>query len=701
MGTALQLGKGRLAGQVAFAERYKVLQKILQAIGTHRDAETLFRAWVAELRSVIGACAIGLVYYNDFLGGLQWCAMDIEAQAFPFTPLIRWEHSACRWVYESQQPLIMNLADNNLRFAAAVEFLTKIGMRSACLLPLTTVHRRLGALVFASEHARYFSSDIVDFLTLVADQVAIGMDNNFYFAASELARTSLDRETAKLKLLLELNNAIVSDLELSSLLHAISPCLRRLIQVDAVALILPDSGESGLRLHTLDFPNDPGSALNDIRFHHRDSIAARVFHSGKAWIGNIQRSSQAVRLDPALDSGLGTVCALPLVRRKRVIGVLGLGRIHETEFAPQNVEFLLQVANQVAIAVDNALAHGQMAVSASADHKVGLDDETLDASSFDEVVGKSPALRRVLEEVEAVASTRTSVLIRGETGTGKELIAQALHNRSFRKHGAFIKVNCAALPAGLLESELFGHEKGAFTGASFQRIGRFERANGGTIFLDEIGELPLELQPKLLRVLQDGEFERVGSSRTCRTSARVVAATNRDLAAMVDKNLFREDLFYRLNVFPLHLPPLRDRPEDIPLLIQHFTRYFARSLMKQIDAISPDSMSAAMRYAWPGNIRELQNVIERAVILSPGTVLHIPSSDLRRNGHANHNHTGAATLEEIERNHILSVLAQTNWVLGGPSGAAARLGMKRSTLQFRLQKLGITRPNRIATRSSA
>jgi formate hydrogenlyase transcriptional activator len=356
MGTAPQLGKGRVSGQIPGTERYKVLKRILRAIGSHRDADAVFRAWVAELRCVINPRAIGLAYYNEFLGDLQWCAMDIDDQASPMTPLVRWEHSALRWVYESQEPLIMNLADGNFRFAAAVEFLGQMGMRTACLLPLTTVYRRLGAVVFASEHPQYFSNDMIDFLSVVADQVALGMDNNFNFAASEAARTRLERETGKLKLLLELNNAIVSDLELSSLLHAISPCLRRLIQADAVALILPDSEDRGLRLHTVDFPNSPGQSLKDFRFQHRDSIAARVFHSGKLWIGNISSSDPPGKLDAAPDSGLKTVCALPLIRRKRVLGVLGLGTIDETEFSAQDVEFLLQVANQVAIAVDNALA---------------------------------------------------------------------------------------------------------------------------------------------------------------------------------------------------------------------------------------------------------------------------------------------------------------------------------------------------------
>jgi len=316
--------------------------------------------------------------------------------------------------------------------------------------------------------------------------------------------------------------------------------------------------------------------------------------------------------------------------------------------------------------------------------------------NFQEIIGNSPVLRQVLRQVEAVAPTGSTVLIHGETGTGKELIARAVHNLSQRHANSFVKLNCAAIPTGLLESELFGHERGAFTGAVTQRIGRFELAAQGTIFLDEVGEIPLELQPKLLRVLQEKEFERLGGSRTLRTNARLIAATNRDLHAMVEEQKFRTDLFYRLNVFPIHVPPLRERTEDIPFLVRHFAQYFAFNMSKHIETISSETMNALVRYPWPGNIRELQNVIERAVILSQGPLLKVPLSDLKPRSPegGNGNGNGFATLEEVERRHILSVLEQTNWVFAGPNGAAARLGIKRPTLQFRMQKLGISRPTR-------
>jgi formate hydrogenlyase transcriptional activator len=321
-----------------------------------------------------------------------------------------------------------------------------------------------------------------------------------------------------------------------------------------------------------------------------------------------------------------------------------------------------------------------------------FEGEIYDELGFEGIVGRSNALRTVLREIKTVAPTDSTVLIYGETGTGKELIARAIHELSSRRKNAFVKLNCAAIPTGLLESELFGHERGAFTGAIAQRLGRFEVANHGTAFLDEIGEIPLELQPKLLRVLQEREFERLGSTRTLRTDARLIAATNRNLAAMVEEQRFRSDLFYRLNVFPVRVPSLRERREDIPLLVWHFARQFAERMKRRYESISPDTMGALCEYNWPGNIRELQNLIERAVILCPGPILRVPARDLHHRTISAPHHEQHQTLAEAQRAHILRTLRQTRWIVGGPDGAAARLGMRRSTLQFRMKKLGIVRP---------
>src|SRR6266496_2628615 len=369
-------------------------------------------------------------------------------------------------------------------------------------------------------------------------------------------------------------------------------------------------------------------------------------------------------------------------------------RLTEESFTAEDVDFLSQAAGQIAIAIENALAYREISELKDklAQEKLYPEEQIRSEMNFAKIVGKSSALRKVLKQVETVAPTDSTVLICGETGAGKELIARAIHDLSMRKSKAFVKLNCAAIPTGLLESELFGHEKGAFTGAIAQRIGRFELANGGTVFLDEVGEIPLDLQTKLLRVLQEREFERLGSSRTLRTDARLIAATNRELGALVDEQKFRADLFYRLNVFPIHVPSLRERPEDIPLLVRHFVEHYARRMKRNIETIPSETMEALTRYGWPGNVRELQNLMERAVILSPGSVLRVPLDALRGDTAATQQPGKARTLAEAERNHIVETLTDTKWVVAGARGAAARLGMNRSTLQFRMQKLGIVRP---------
>jgi formate hydrogenlyase transcriptional activator len=391
--------------------------------------------------------------------------------------------------------------------------------------------------------------------------------------------------------------------------------------------------------------------------------------------------------------GLESVCCVPLIRGDRVLGTLNVASRRDHAFTPDDLDLLNHVGNQVAIAIENALAYRQIAELKNklAEEKLYLEDEIRTQYNFEEIIGESAALKRILNQVETVAPTGSTVLIQGETGTGKELIARAIHSLSDRHERTFVKINCAAIPTGLLESELFGHEKGAFTGAISQKIGRFELAHGGTLFLDEVGDIPLEIQPKLLRVLQEQEFERLGATRTLRVDVRIVAATNRDLSKMVEERQFRSDLYYRLNVFPIVVPPLRERPEDIPILVRYFAQRLARRMNKHIETIPSEAMRALTLYPWPGNIRELENFIERAVILSKGSKLEIPLSELKNSEEVSSAET--LTLEEAERRHILQALDETKWVIGGPRGAAARLGMKRTTLHSRMQKLGITRPS--------
>ncbi|HEY3990470.1 MAG TPA: sigma 54-interacting transcriptional regulator [Acidobacteriaceae bacterium] len=661
------------------------------------DAEQLLSALPSTLHDLIPANTF-LVLHGD--GSPPESGVSAESGSgkvpAPNPPLGK--PSASLWVQEHQRPLVIPSIAAEKRFPDLTEWFSASGDKSLCILPLRTPVRWLGVLCVGRSSENAFSDEEIALLTLAADYVALAVDDRLNFAASEKARLELESEQTKLKLILDLNNSIVSNLELKQLVQAISPSIRKVMQIDAVALVLPSAENGDLEVHALDFPDSKGLIRPGI-IVPPDGRPGEVFRSGKAWVGDIsEERSHYLDLGhkAALQEGLKALCLLPLARCNRILGVLSVARFRKHSFTERDVEFLLQIAGQVAIAIDNALAYRRISELSDklAQEKLYLEDEIRSELNFEEIVGNSAVLRRVLRQVEAVAPTDSTVLIHGETGSGKELIARAVHKLSRRSSRAFVKLNCAAIPTGLLESELFGHEKGAFTGAIAQRIGRFELASQGTMFLDEVGEIPLELQPKLLRVLQEREFERLGSSRTLRSDARVIAATNRDLNALVDSQRFRSDLFYRLNVFPVYVPSLRERTEDIPFLVRHFAQHFARLMKKQIDTISSDTMNAITRYPWPGNIRELQNVIERAVILSPGKELKVSPADLKPRLLENGAASGVVTLEEMERRHILSVLDQTNWVFSGPNGAAARLGIKRPTLQFRMRKLGISRPTR-------
>jgi formate hydrogenlyase transcriptional activator len=690
--------------QQSYAARYEMLFRVSQAISAYRDPRELFSVLAGQLRSVVLFDGIGVIQFDEAGNKVKWhVAEKCTEPGDVYSSQVGPEDELLLWVYQNQEPVWISSVENEQRFPATVERLKNYGIQSGCVLPLSTAHRRLGCLFVGSERRDSYGQEDVYFLSLFANQLAVAMDNALNFERSQRSQTELQREKDRLDLLLDLTNSITSNLELQDLLRTVSANARRLMQCDLTGVILFDPETKQLRLCARDFPEGRGFIPKEGVVSMESPIGA-VFRAGKAWKGHARDIPNSL----AHEEGLKTGCALPLVSRNRVLGVLTVGRREEVPFTADDMAFLTQVANQIAIAVENALAYKQIAdlKDKLSREKLYLEDEIRSEMNFEEIIGKSVVLKRLLKQVETVAPTESTVLIHGETGVGKELIARAIHNRSVRRANAFVKLNCAAIPTGLLESELFGHEKGAFTGAIAQRIGRFELANNGTVFLDEIGEIPLELQPKLLRVLQEREFERLGSSRTLRSDARLIAATNRDLEAMVSEQKFRSDLFYRLNVFPVRVAPLRERPEDIPLLVRHFASQFARRINKDVDTISSETMKGLVEYHWPGNVRELQNVIERAVITSEGAVLEVPLSDLKARPMAtslttpnqtNHHAANSARQklrtegEEAERNHILSVLEQTNWVVAGPNGAALRLGMKRSTLQFRMRKLGLTR----------
>ena len=532
-------------------------------------------------------------------------------------------------------------------------------------------------------------------------------DDNMDSQLAQGPPASLQRQNERLQLLLNLTSRITSNLDLREVLRAISANFREVMRCDGAGIWLPGEEVGTFKLYALDSPVNKGFAKEDLIITPAKSDPGkRAFETMKPMVATVDEigwpgGGEGYRLAAA--EGMKHACFIPLVSRGRALGDLMVVRSTEGTFTAEDVDFLSQAAGQIAIAIENALAYREISELKDklAQEKLYLEEEIRSEMNFAEIVGKSSALRKVLKQVETVAPTDSTVLICGETGAGKELIARAIHDLSTRKSKAFVKLNCAAIPTGLLESELFGHEKGAFTGAIAQRIGRFEVANGGTIFLDEVGEIPLELQTKLLRVLQEREFERLGSSRTLRTDARLIAATNRELEAMVAEQKFRSDLFFRLNVFPIQVPPLRERHGDIPLLVRHFAQQFSKRMNKTIDTISSTTMDALSRYHWPGNIRELQNVIERAVITSTGPVLKVDVADLKISKPSSPAEKSSAqgstngglrdTLKETERQQILKALKQSNWVVAGPKGAAAKLGMKRSTLQLRMSKLGISR----------
>ena len=508
----------------------------------------------------------------------------------------------------------------------------------------------------------------------------------------------LQRERDQLDLLLDVTNAVVTQLDTRDVFRAVAPAIRRCVNADAAALSVYDPEARVLRHHVCDAP-DSFRTASDLPVPSHSSIEGSA--SGYVFTTGQPRIFSAADLEPFPESafmlarGIRSACAVPLATVHGVLGTLNLAAFADNAFSPQQFPLLTRVAGQIAIALRNAFSYARIEElnAQLSREKLYLEDEIRGEFQFEEIIGRSRALSRVLREIQTVAPTDSTVLISGETGSGKELVARAIHQLGTRRDRAFVKLNCAAIPTGLLESELFGHEKGAFTGAINTRIGRFELAHQGTVFLDEVGEIPLELQPKLLRVLQEREFERLGSSRTLRTDARLIAATNRDLQALSSEHKFRQDLFYRLNVFPITVPPLRDRREDIPMLVRHFAQTFARRMKKPIETIPTETMAALTRYEWPGNIRELQNLVERAVILSSGQTLEVPLAALNTRSVPAGDTPVADTLEQADRRHIVAALERSNWVLAGPNGAAARLGVKRSTLQFRMRKLGIVRPS--------
>jgi len=676
--------------------QFETLLEVSESIAQHRDLGALFHDLAERLHRVVQFDYLNLVLHDPETNVMRLHILE-TAQPHQIQPglALPLDETPSGLVFETQQPYFsFDIAQEKERFPDFVERLRKENISAVAILPLTTAQRRIGALGFGRQVSHRYTGDETEFMQRVASLVAVAVDNALNYQSSQAYQQQLARERDHLRVLLEVNNAVVSNLERHDLFAAIAASLRRVVPHDFISLALHDAGEDVMRIQMLDYPDGSGRIREGMTVAMGKSPAGCCYQERKPKVSTRAEletyDSEIVRL--LLAEGVQTTCCVPLVTRDRVIGTLNLASLRDAAFTQEDVDLLGQVAGQVAIAVENALAFKEIAELKNklADEKLYLEDEIRSELNFEEIIGESGSLKQILKQAETVAPTDSTVLILGETGTGKELIARAIHNLSQRRERTFVKINCAAIPTGLLESELFGHERGAFTGAIAQKLGRFELADKGTIFLDEVGDIPLELQPKLLRVLQEQEFERLGGTRTIHVDVRLVAATNRDLSVLAEEGRFRSDLYYRFNVFPLRMPPLRERREDIPLLVRYFVQKYSRRMNKRMESVSTESLEALGRYHWPGNIRELENLVERAVIVSSGPVLRIPVGDLRA-PLVSSAAAAAVTLEEAEREAILRALGETNWVLAGPRGAAARLGMKRTTLQSRMQKLGITR----------
>ena len=647
----------------------------------------LFKNLVPRVRELANCDVVSFAIYDEAQNSVvsHFWKKGQEAGVGNTFPV---DESPCGWVWKHQEPMIMHDLEVETRFPAALPELRKLGVRSYTILPMSTSKRRYGTFGFGNTAPGVNGAGDFPFLERASRLVALAVENH------EIHR-DWQKQQKRLQSLVAISRELSSTLELEQLIPLVFARMRQITHYDYARLALLEPDGCSLRIRAADSGQDTRAEWREgQQVPLASSISARAIETRRITFHDAEDvdKSTSVMIKEIHEAGLRSLCCVPLLMGSRALGSLVLGTVRESAFGQEDGEYLQQVATQIAAAIHNATTYRELAQVKDrlAQEKRYLENEVRGQHRGDEIVGNSQALKRVLDYAAIVAHTDATVLITGETGTGKERIARAIHLMSSRKDRNFIKLNCAAIPTGLLESELFGHEKGAFTGAVSQKVGRLELADQGTLLLDEVGEIPLELQPKLLRVLQDQEFERLGGTKTIRVDVRLIAASNRDLVRAVEEKEFRSDLFHRLHVFPLHLPALRERREDIPLLVRHFVEKCAARLNKRIDFIPDEAVQAMMHYSWPGNIRELENFIERSVILSEGNRLRAPLAELRREA-AKRQPDSQVTLRDREREHIVDILRRTRGVLSGPAGAAARLGVKRTTLQYKMQKLGISR----------
>ena len=698
------------------AKRYDALLHVFRSLAS-RTPDEMAHALADELRLVLDFDFLDAIVYKEGTNIVEWSVGTCPVSRCN-VPV---EETAAWWIYQNQQSLSIGDWSRDARFPAVREALKSAASDTPSFLgvPLTSPHRNLGVLAIASSQPHAYSEEEISFLSSVADGLAMAIDASLNFEASRRTQSELERQNARLKLLLDLTNRVTSSLDLRDLLRSTAASIRQLMDCDYVTVGLRDANSGKFQIRAQDFPGGKEFFKEQIWVSPVGEIRNALDAHKPILLTEIKPTNHSPEVyERLVAEGIKSWWIIPLVSRGCLLGLYGLGR-REESFSDDDSEFLLRIGGQIAIAVENALAFREISELKDrlAQEKLYLEEEIRSEMDFEQIVGRSPALRHVLELVETVAQTDSTVLLLGETGTGKELIARAVHDHSRRKSSTFVKLNCAAIPTGLLESELFGHEKGAFTGAIAQKVGRMELAHQGTLFLDEVGDIPIEIQPKLLRALQEREFERLGSNHTRKANVRLVAATNRDLGEMIASQQFRSDLYYRLNVFPIRVPPLRERREDIPLLVSYFVQKYSRQMKKAIDSVPGIALKTLSDWHWPGNIRELENFIERAVILTRGQSLEAPLAELRAPAPSSPPGDGRGSVvredvarivretieglskaapkkdreeeSENQRFEIMRVLRETDGRVGGIAGAAARMGINRTTLISRMKKLGI------------
>lgn len=674
--------------------RYKALLGVSSAIASQHDLNELLHSISCLLSKVVPFDMISLLLVDQEKGTAQLYALEAGAfkEDMPIGMEVPYANSRIAEVVRTQQPYITE--DCQAEIAKIPELAKKYrlkSIRSSCTFPVSSARRVIGAMIFAAKERQKYSEADIELMGAVASHVSVLMEGILALESAEDYRAKLEHERDRLNLLLEINNHIITHLDVTELLQAASTSIRRFVNTAFSGFWLFEEGTNQLQCVTLDFP-ERKTKLDKISSPPLTEEELEVL---RMRVVTVRRGDEIDHLPSFIAASLrsesiASLAFIPLMGSSIALGSITLGSKEEDAFTDSDLQMLSQVANQISLALENAIAYRRLDFSCKrlAEECHYLEAEIQAEYNFEDIVGSSPALKKVLNQVAIVAPTDATVLLVGETGTGKELIARAIHNHSTRNERTFVRLNCAAIPQGLLESEIFGHEKGAFTGALNLKRGRMELAHEGTLFLDEIGDIDLSLQPKLLRALQEREFERLGSSRTIHVDVRLIAATNRNLEEMVSQGSFREDLYYRLNVFPIYIPPLRERIEDIPLLAEYFVNLIARRMRKTIRSIPSATLQAMTEWSWPGNVRELQNFIERSVILTRGDSLMAPIAELHKNDKPARK---VSRLPATAREEIIEALRASGGRLAGADGAAERLGLKRTTLLKRMGKLNISR----------